>query len=160
VNKRAAYVFSFAVLLVFVACGGKTSATATPTTKVLVLVDAEGVGLGGRDPVSYLGGAPAPGVAEHKASHGGATYRFASAESRGTFEAAKQRYAPQYGGFCAYAASQGRISEADPEVFEIVDGQLLVFTNPDFKVEFDKDVPGNKQKADANWPGLVAKHGK
>lgn len=144
-----------------------TTDTTTPTTnppaakKRLILVDAEGVGLGGHDPVAYTANSAAvKGTAEQLSEHDGAKYRFASAEHKATFEADRAKHAPQYGGYCAYAASLNRVSEADPTVWQIVDGQLLVFTNKSYKLQFNADVAGNKAKADANWPGLVEKFGK
>jgi hypothetical protein len=148
-----------------VACGGAGPSTTGPTKpvadKVLVNVDAEGVGLGGHDPISYTKeGGPIAGAAAHTAQHGGATYRFAAADTKAAFEADAGKHAPRYGGYCAFAASQNRLSPSDPSVWQIVDGQLLVFTNADFKDQFNKDAAGNKAKADQNWPGLVAEHGK
>lgn len=35
-----------------------------------------------------------------------------------------------------------------------------ILTNEDFRTQFQRDAAGNKAKADANWPGLVAQHGK
>ncbi len=147
------------------ACGGGSAtsgtsgpaATAAPTS--LVNVDADGVGLGGYDPTSYgKYGKAVTGTPEYSIAYGGATYRFSSADQRDTFDGTK--HPPQYGGFCAYAASQGRLQPANPIVFEILDGQLLVFTNPELKDLFDKDPAAAKLKADANWPGLVKQHGK
>lgn len=127
---------------------------------MLVLVDERGVGLQGLDPVSYTRGEPAQGSDQHAASHGGATYWFASADDRAAFEADRAKFAPGFGGYCAFAAAQNRLSPADPRAFIIFKGQLLVFTNADFKAQFEADPDGNKRKADANWPGLVAQHGK
>lgn len=155
--------FVIAVASVLAACGGPSKPTASSVSapeKVLVLVDPDGVALGGHDPMSYRAGTPAIGTAEHTAPYGGATYRFASPGARDKFAADPASLVPRYGGYCAFAASQNRLSEADPTVFEIVDGQLLVFTNADFKAQFDRDVAANHRLADANWPGLVAKHGK
>lgn len=157
----------FLVVLLLAACGGSTTPPVTPkpdrtpaAEKVLVFVDAAGIGLGGHDPVSYTKGAPVAGTASHTSSHGGATYHFATAEDQTAFDADKPKFAPAYGGYCAYAASQNRLSESDPKSFVIHDGQLLMFTNEDFKGRFAADPAGHKAKADANWPGLVAKHGK
>lgn len=160
-----AHRFLFLVLIATVsACGGsgKTSTTTTTTEaarKVLVNVDAEGVGLGGYDPVAYTKfDKPVTGTPEHSAQHAGATFRFSSAEHKAEFDGSK--HAPQYGGYCAYAASMGRLSPGNPQIFMMLDGQLLVFTNVDFRDQFNKDLAGNKAKADANWPGLVEQHGK
>lgn len=154
------------VALFLAACGSPAKPTPTTpppvpsTEKTLVNVDDKGVGLGGHDPVSYTKGAPVAGVADHAAKHGGATYHFATADDKTTFEGDKAKFAPGFGGYCAFAASQNRLSPADPKVFHLHEGQLLVFTNEDFKTQFMADPAGNKAKADANWPGLVAKHGK
>src|SRR4051812_45095618 len=83
------------------------------TEKTLVLVDAKGVGLGGHDPVSYPTGAPVAGSADHAASHGGATYYFASGENKTAFDADKAKFVPGFGGYCAFAAAQNRLSVAD-----------------------------------------------
>jgi len=149
------------------ACGGSSTppATTTPTVpaaeKVLVNVDDNGVALSGNDAVAYvLDGKATPGVAEHSSSHGGAAYVFASADHKAAFNAEPDKFVPRYGGYCAYAAAQNRLSEVQADQFEVYDGHLLLFTNPEFHQLFDKDPPGNKAKADANWPGLVAKHGR
>jgi len=156
--------FAFALA----ACGGPAAPPTTPAPeklapvpeKLLVLVDDQGVGLGGHDPVSYTKGPPAAGVADQTSDHGGARYRFVSAEDKTAFDGDKATFAPGFGGYCAFAAAQNRLSAADPKVFVIHEGHLLVFTNEDYKTRFAADPKGNTAKADANWPGLVAKHGK
>jgi YHS domain-containing protein len=160
-------------MLVIVACGSAakppvaptppppTTPTAPAAAKRLVLVDEAGVGLGGHDPIAYRTDEKAvEGTGTHTSAHEGATYWFASAEHKATFDGDAKKHAPQYGGYCAYAASLDRVSESDPTVFQIVDGQLLVFTNKSYKLQFNADVAGNKAKADTNWPGLVEKYGK
>ena len=157
--------------LSFAACGGKPAPTTPPpppapavapvAAKTLVNVDEEGVGVNGFDPMAYTAdGKAVPGAGDQAVSHGGATYWFASAAHKAAFAADPAKFAPQYGGYCAYAMSQGRISPIQPEQFEIVDGQLLLFTNAAFKKLFDADPAGIKAKADANWPQLVEQHGK
>lgn len=152
-----------------VACGGGSSKPSTTTTtvanpagdsKILVHTDETGVALGGNDATAYAAQQVQPGAPEHSSSHGGATYLFASAENKQKFDAAPAQFAPAYGGFCAYAASLNRVSPSDPAVYLVHEGQLLMFTNEDFRTQFQQDPTGNKQKADANWPALVEKHGK
>lgn len=155
------------VVLLVAACSGSSKSSTTggggggsqPAEKVLVDVDADGVGLGGHDPLGYRQFNKAvTGLPEHTTKFGGATYKFSSAAHVTDFAGAE--HAPGYGGYCAYAASMGRLSSANPLVFEIYEGKLLVFTNEEFRELFKQDPAGTKAKADAAWPDLVAKHGK
>ncbi len=147
-------------LVLACACGGTAKPTANPAAKILVLVDDRGVGLGGNDPIAYTKEAVQEGTADHTSSYGGAKYQFASPENQQMFDGDQPKYAPAFGGYCAFAASQNRLSESDPNVYMIYEGQLLMFTNEDFREQFKKDPAGNKKKADANWPALVDKYGK
>jgi YHS domain-containing protein len=149
--------FAFVCLLAF-ACSGAQKPAAKD--RILVLVDDNGVGLGGNDPIAYTTNAVTPGVPDNISAFGGAKYQFANAENKVKFDGAMAKYAPAFGGYCAFAASQNRLSESDPNVYMIYEGQLLMFTNEDFRTQFQKDPAGNKKKAEANWPGLVEKHGK
>jgi YHS domain-containing protein len=151
------------------ACGSKAPATATTTKpepppaapKILVNVDEDGTGILGFDAVAYMtDNKVTPGSGDHAVAHGGANYWFASPEHETAFAAEPAKFAPQYGGYCAYAMSQGRLSPIQPEVYEIYEGQLLLFTNPEFKRLFDKDPAKNKALADQNWPKLVEEQGK
>jgi YHS domain-containing protein len=146
------------------ACGGSSKPLApTPPAageKILVLVDDQGVALSGNDAIAYSKDSVEEGSAEYTSTYQTAKYQFASAENKQAFDAAPPQKAPAFGGYCAFAASQNRLSEVDPNVYMNYEGQLLLFTNEDFREQFKKDPAGNKKKADANWPGLVAKHGK
>lgn len=130
--------------------------------KTLVLTDKKGVALGGYDPVTYFAdGAPRKGDAKIEATFNGALYHFVSQDNRATFEKEPTRYAPAYGGYCGYAASVGKVRPADPLIWSIVDGQLIVQHTNGADELWKKDVAGNKAKADKYWPYLVtAKAGK
>ncbi len=154
-------------LVLLVACGGAAPEAAAPglqpaalaAAKLLVNVDAEGVGLGGHDPTSYADGKPSLGAARVTSQHGGATYHFVTADAQARFDDSPATYAPAYGGYCAYAAAENRLSPADPTQFLGYEGNLLVFTNAEFLERFLRDPAGNRAKADANWPVLVEQHG-
>ena len=105
----------------------------------------------GYDVVAYFAGAPTPGSTDFTAVHDGATFRFASAASRDAFIAAPDRYAPQFGGYCAWAASQGRLAGPDPTIFHIVAGKLYLNCSKDADAKWLADVPGNIAKAEALW---------
>ncbi|TAL06788.1 MAG: YHS domain-containing protein [Verrucomicrobia bacterium] len=125
--------------------------------KTLVFTDKKGVALEGYDPVSYFtDGKPAKGDPKIEATFNGALYHFVSQEHRATFEKDPTKYAPAYGGYCGYAASVGKVRPANPLIWSIVDGQLIVQHTPGADELWKKDVAGNKAKADKYWPLLVA----
>lgn len=107
--------------------------------------------IGGHDPVAYFSGAAVPGNAAFTATHAGATFRFASAANRDAFVAAPDRYTPQFGGYCAWAASQGRLATPDPKLWKIVDGKLYLNCSADAEAKWLADVAGNIAKADVFW---------
>lgn len=115
------------------------------------------VAIEGTDPVAYFtDGKPVAGRPEFTAIYQGATWRFASAEHRDLFTANPARYAPQYGGYCAWAVSQGYTAGIDPKAWKIVDGKLYLNYSLDIQAQWAADVPGNIAKANANWPKLLA----
>ena len=85
----------------------------------------------------------------------GATWRFASAANRDAFAKEPERYAPQYGGYCAYAVAKGATADIDPQAWKIVDGKLYLNLSRSIQERWEQDIPGYIAKADANWPGLV-----
>ncbi len=111
----------------------------------------------GYDPVAYFTeGRPVEGTSDHTLEWNGATWRFASDTNRAAFQADPAAYAPQYGGYCAWAVSQGKTASADPERWKIVDGKLYLNYNAAIQERWEKDVPGHITRADANWPGILA----
>jgi hypothetical protein len=83
-----------------------------------------------------------------------AAWRFSSAENLNAFKAEPAKYAPQYGGYCAFGTSQGHLVPGDPRAWKIVDKKLYLNYNKDVMTFWLQDVPGNIQKADENWPKL------
>jgi YHS domain-containing protein len=128
--------------------------------KLLINKTKDGVAIQGYDAVAYFtDNKPVKGNPKFQATHEGAVYHFASAEHLALFKADPAKYAPAYGGYCGYAASIDRLSPISPEFFQVIEGRLILQHN---KRAFDKwnaDLPGNLVKANANWPGLVAKNG-
>ena len=98
---------------------------ANAQTHVLNL-DSEGYAIERYDPVAYFTeGRPIRGKERLSAEHEGAKYAFSSEDNRALFLGNPDKYAPQFGGYCAYGATYGSKSDIDPEVWEIVDGRLL-----------------------------------
>jgi YHS domain-containing protein len=118
-------------------------------------VGGNGLAIHGTDPVAYFTeGAAVTGSPEYTYDWGNATWQFASAENRDLFAANPQQYAPQYGGFCAWAVSQGYTASIDPNAWRIVEGRLYLNYSPGVQRQWEQDIPGNISRADANWPGL------
>ncbi|MEM7680845.1 MAG: YHS domain-containing (seleno)protein [Planctomycetota bacterium] len=114
------------------------------------------VGVKGYSPVSYFTvGQAEPGSPLHTAEHEGVTYFLTSAEQVATFNADPAKYAPAYGGYCAFGAAVEDHFDADPKTFKIVDGRLMLFLrNAEVNaldLWNDKDEAELVQKADAFW---------
>ena len=65
-------------------------------------------------------------------------------------------FAPRYGGYCAWAVSQGYTASIDPEAWSIVDDRLYLNYSKSVRHQWEKNIPGNISKANRNWPRLLA----
>jgi hypothetical protein len=109
----------------------------------------------GYDPVAYhTQGKPVRGAATITHRWNGATWRFATAANRALFAADPARYAPRYGGYCAYGTAQGYKVSTDPAAFAIVDGRLYLNYSKPVQATWNQDRPGYIVQADGNWKGL------
>lgn len=130
----------------------------TTNAQTLVNVNDHGIMLDGYDVVSLHNKHEKPGSFRYKATYNGATYYFHSEANRKTFEKMPQKYAPQYGGFCAVSASMGKLEAGDVSTWSVVDGKLYVQRNAKAKGMWDAKGPKMFiSKADANWPTLMKK---
>ncbi|MEM5473961.1 YHS domain-containing (seleno)protein [Hoeflea sp. AS60] len=111
-----------------------------------------GIAIQGYDPVAYFTDhKPVPGNPDITAAHDGAIYQFASEDHKAAFDADPEKYVPQYGGYCAYGASQGYNASIEPEQFTITDGKLYLNYNADVRTRWDQDRAGYISKADVYW---------
>lgn len=130
------------------------AAAAAPAPAVYTASD--GLGARGYDPVAYFTeGKPAVGTAAHEISWGGARWRFTTARSQAAFEANPTRYAPQFGGYCAWAVSEHYLAPGDPTVWKIVDGKLYLNANARAKELWEADQAAAIQRGHANWPAVL-----
>ena len=111
--------------------------------------------VGGFDAVSFFTGEPVEGSKDHVLEYNGATWRFASAANKAEFEANPEAYAPQYGGYCAWAVAQGKTAKGDPEYWRVVDDKLYLNFNASVQSNWEKDIPGFIVKANEQWPSLL-----
>ena len=110
----------------------------------------------GYDPVAYFDQkGPVKGAKQFSHPWRGATWYFASAENRDKFAAEPERYAPRYGGYCAYAVAQGYTADIDPSAWSIVDGKVYLNYSLGVRERWSKDIPGYIRKADASWPEVL-----
>ena len=116
----------------------------------------DGLAIRGADPVAFFSRQePVIGSADMTLMWRGATWAFASAENRTAFEADPERYAPAFGGYCAYAASLGYLAPTMPEAWTVYEGRLYLNANLRARELWLEDVPGNIAKGEANWPGIL-----
>lgn len=115
-----------------------------------------GTALKGYDTVAYHAvGRTVEGSRRFSHTWRGATWRFASAENRDLFAADPERYAPAYGGYCAYGMTQGAKVDIDPTAWRIVDGRLYLNANRDVQRIWVQDIPGYIARADTHWQRIT-----
>ena len=95
------------------------------------------------------------GAKEFTHEYNGAEWRFSSAENLATFKADPTAYAPQYGGYCAWAVSQGYTARGNPNNWRIVDNKLYLNYNDKVQADWLKDIPGFIALANGNWPSVL-----
>ena len=97
-------------------------------------------------------GAPKGGDARYTHKWNGATWRFASEQHRDLFNADPERYAPQYGGYCAYAMANDGLSPGDATRWRIVEGKLYLNANAFAQTLWETHVPRRVLDANGRWP--------
>ncbi len=110
----------------------------------------------GYDTVAYFTeGKPVEGSSKYTTEYKGATWRFSSPENLAAFISNPEKYAPQYGGYCAYAVSRNTTASIKPEFFTIHKGKLYLNYNKGVKRRWVKDKDGYIEKADKHWPDVL-----
>ena len=116
----------------------------------------DGIAIRGADPVAFFTeGAPVIGSPDNALMWNGTTWHFASAENMETFMGDPEAYAPQYGGYCAFAMASGYIASTVPEAWTIHEGKLYLNYSTGVRSRWERDIPGNIMKADENWPSAL-----
>ena len=111
-----------------------------------------GLAVHGYDVVAYFNqGRPTLGSDQYAVAYAAGTYRFESQANLDAFKANPAKYAPAFGGFCAYGAALGKKFDGDPLLWKIVDGRLVLNLNAEIQKKWSADIAGNVAKADENW---------
>jgi len=111
----------------------------------------------GYDTVAYFTeNRPVKGKSEFSTEYNEATWLFSSQENLDLFKEAPEKYAPQYGGYCAYAVSQGSTASIRPELFTIHNGKLYLNYNESINNKWSQNKDNFISDADKNWPELLS----
>lgn len=103
----------------------------------------------GYDPVAYfLDGKPVKGSEQFVHSWMGAKWQFASQDHLDRFKAEPVKYAPQYGGYCAYGVASGYAVKIEPDQWSVVDGKLYLNYDAEVSKKWNQDRAGFIRKAD------------
>jgi len=132
----------------------------TPTARadMPVFFSSKGAAIGGYDTVAYFPtGRAQRGRADFAVMWKGALWLFANRKNLEIFEANPRAYAPQYGGYCAYAMSKGRAAGADPEAWRIVEGKLYLIHDKSYMGVWQENQAQYIVLGDANWPGALGR---
>ena len=114
------------------------------------------VAVSGYDPVAYFTeGKPVKGGATNSLEYMGAEWRFSSEENKALFLADPEKYAPQYGGYCAWAVANNYTAPGNPKDWTIRDGKLYLNFNSNIHRQWLRNVERYIQRGDRNWPGVV-----
>jgi len=115
-----------------------------------------GIAIHGYDPVGYFNqGDVTDGTDAHMLKWMGAIWRFADSDNMAAFEANPHQYAPQYGGYCAFAMAHGAIATTVPEAWTIHDRKLYLNFSVSVRDRWRQDIPGFVALANENWPAAL-----
>ncbi|EEY99356.1 hypothetical protein VOA_001705 [Vibrio sp. RC586] len=115
--------------------------------------------LDGYDTVAYFTeNKPVKGLPQFKTEYKGAEWFFASQQNLDSFVSDPEKYAPQFGGYCAWAVSEKNdFAPGDPQYWAIEDGKLYLNYDKKIKGLWDKDRTHHIVQANKNWPALIGK---
>lgn len=134
-----------------------TAVTISSTAFARKVFSSRGVAIRGYDTVAYFTqGKPIKGKPSLKTKWNGSTWQFSSQENLDKFKANPAKYAPAYGGYCAWAVSQGYTASTIPQAWDIKGGKLYLNYDLNIRKRWRGDIPGHIRKGDANWPKIRA----
>lgn len=114
------------------------------------------VAVGGYDAVSFFKNKPLEGTSDFVFEYQGAEWHFSSEANRDLFKANPEAFAPQYGGYCAWAIAGGKLAKGSPKHWSIEDGRLYLNYNRKIKERWLADKANFITEADQAWPDILA----
>lgn len=116
----------------------------------------DGLAIRGYDPVAYFKEqTDVLGSADHAITWKGAEWRFANAENLADFEADPERWAPQYGGYCAFAVAKGYTAKTEANAWSIHNDKLYLNFSLAVRARWAISKERFIMDADANWPDVL-----
>lgn len=144
--KATSFLLAFA--LIVVQCCAQKSPVFSPGGKAIR----------GYDPVAFfMSSKPVMGSDSLTFEWQGVTWMFATEENKDLFRSAPEKYAPQYGGYCAYGMSRGYKAPTEVDTWTIVNGKLYFNYNKNVQKSWSKDQQVLIEKADTLWPEIKDK---
>ena len=114
--------------------------------------------INGYDPVAYFTvGKPAKGLDNLATDWMGSKWKFSSQANLDLFKSNPEKFAPQYGGYCAYGVTQGYLVKVEPDQFTLREGKLYLNYDADVQSKWLKDPAGYIRDADAKFQALLKK---
>ena len=140
------FILSFALFL------ASCSSTSKKGPQIFSL---NGAAIGGYDPVAFFTESkPVKGDAAYKLEWNDANWQFATQQNLDSFKASPEKYAPQYGGYCAYGAADGHKAPTEIETWTVLDNKLYFNYNGEVKSIWNKDRLKYIEQANANWENI------
>ncbi|MHC1701954.1 MAG: YHS domain-containing (seleno)protein [Humidesulfovibrio sp.] len=151
--KRHSLILALILALLLLCLAGSTAFAAKSAVNTGFIGD---VAVEGADVVAYFTqGKYVAGTWEFSLRWNEADWRFSSAEHLRLFSENPEKYAPRYGGYCAYAVAQGTTAGINPEAWSIVEGRLYLNYSKSVRETWLKNTRGYIEQADRNWPGVL-----
>lgn len=146
-------VFLIFAILFLAAC----SQTETSSTDAVYTSWQDDVAVGGYDVVSFYSGKPLIGREDYSARYKNSDWYFSTRANRDLFETNPEAFAPQFGGYCAWAVAHGKLAKGSPKFWHVRDGQLYLNYNARIQEQWEQDILGFIQAADKQWPVVLEK---
>ena len=120
--------------------------------------ETNGIAVNGYDVVAFFTDSkPVKGTKDYAYEWNGVSWLFSTKQHLNQFSKNPEKYAPQFGGYCAYGMSEGHKAPTQVDTWTIIDGKLYFNYNSDVKELWKKDTAEKIKKAEENWPALKDK---
>lgn len=157
INLRRGHRFAAVAVLAVLMAVGQASAGSSNSVAMISISGTDNIAIKGYDPVAYFtDGHAEPGSKDFAYQWKGATWQFSSAAHLAAFKSDPEKYAPQYGGYSAFAVAEGAPAAADPAIWTILDGRLYLNTSEAVRKQWLAEIEGFIETADANWAKIEA----